>query len=998
MNRSLVTGLFSPEKQAFAFKKAGLDSLNPQTFKDFLIVVPNRRFGTLLERSLLHSPEKNGLVLPKIQTIDDVWLSVIRETNPELQFETRWQRMLLIRKVLSGPCADLIRNEPPEGWLDYFHRSIQFFESVMDENFTLPEIVLENLGSDTGFVRQFEVFYQEYQKLATELGLVSRERLRFFLPAQTEFFSGFKSVLFLSIDEWIEEHWKFLAKNVTSPETVVFSVEVNDPTDSNQPFSVIFSSVFSGDWDHTRFYQPEPAAARNLYRFDSVQNELEFIAGSIRNEISANREAPLRLHDICVVLRDRNRYLPWLQMIFKEYGIPFNLSAGFPVSQSAIVRFIRIILDLSSGSAGFKELRNFFLHPFINDDLTFRQIETVFRQTGDHQSVNEWMLNLDEKNNGQEIKVIRIAVERLDSLKLKLTQLNSCSKLEDWSRFLNSWVHSVLSGNRITDRTILNFASWTAYQKVTQVLSEISAWKSGSLKLSTADFRFLLNLILDSMTWNEPVRNGVQILGPLEVKGYRFSSLYFTGLEQHVYPSSDKENMMFPAALVKNIDQFYFMNLRYREWAEFDTILGNPTEKLFLSWPADSSEENPEPSPFVSLAGFSVNSNPPDFEIPIPRKQFTANSKSLEGLPLFIQEKSAWFYHTDRLNGPSLFDGLITSDQGKSVWKELVDSKFSSLSASSIDLFSQCGQRFFYERVLHLEENELFQEEVDPRDRGTLLHALLQDFIQKRQAGSSVDDWELMVSIVDEKTPDILDLNRFLPSRFAEKLKNKAISPLAGFLATQNELDKTLTPRFAEWGFGLKDSQFPALTFDGPGIRTFTFSGKIDRLDQHQNGRTVFYDYKAGDQDHIKKMTESGRSFQLFIYHEAANRFKPLGSEVDWMAYFILTRPGETPQSRLKPFYGTIDQLKSMFPKAGRRGDPFKENADFQSYLSASREKLISQLKSVENGEFFHNKTAWRDSEKGFQCSDFCPFLSFCRKDEARIKNLHDQHGGNYED
>ncbi|MBN8707555.1 MAG: PD-(D/E)XK nuclease family protein [Bacteroidetes bacterium] len=998
MNRFLVTGYFSPEKQDFVFRKAGLESLNPSSYKNFLIVVPNRRFGTLLERSLLRSPEKNGLVLPQIKTIDDVWLSVIRETNPDLQFETRWQRMLLIRKVLSGPCADLIRNEPPDGWLDYYHRSIQFFESVMDENFKLPETILENLGSDTGFFEKFDLFYQEYQKLATGLGLISRERLRFFLPDQTNYFSGFKSVLFLSIDEWIEDHWKFLVKNVASPETVVFSVEVKDPTDSSQPFSVIYSSVFSGGWELTRFQQPEPVKKQDLFRFDSVQNELEFIAGSIRKDISAKREVPLNLHDICVVLRDRNRYLPWLQMIFKEYGIPFNLSAGFPVSQSVIVRFIRIILDLSSGSVRYKELQNFFLHPFINDDLTFRQIEMVFRQTGDHQSVNEWLLNLDEKNNSQDSKVLRIAVERVGSLKTKLAQLNSCSTLEDWSRFLNFWVHSVLSGNRVTDRNILDFASWTAYQKVTQVLTEISGWKSGSLKLSSSDFRFLLNLILDSMTWNEPVRNGVQILGPLEVKGYRFSSLYFTGLEQHVYPSSDKENMMFPAALVKNIDQFYFMNLRYREWAEFETILGNPTDQLILSFPADSSEENPEPSPFVSLAGFSVKSDQADFGIQIPRKQFTTDQKSGDDLPLFIQEKTAWFHHADRLNGPSLFDGIVTSDHGKSVWKELVDSKFSSLSASSIDLFSQCGQRFFYERVLHLEEDEVFQEEVDPRDKGTLLHAILQEFIQKKQMGSSVNDWELMVSIVDEKTPDILDLKRFLPSKFAEKLKNKAISPLAGFLATQNELEKTLTPRFAEWGFGLKDSQFPALTFDGPGIRTFTFSGKIDRLDQHQNGRTVFYDYKAGDQDHIKKMTDAGRSFQLYIYHEATTRFKPLGSDVDWMAYFVLTRPGETPQSRLKPFFGTIDQLKGMFPKAGRRGDPFKENADFVSYLSASREKLISQLKSVENGEFFHNKTAWRESEKGFQCSDYCPFLGFCRKDEARIKNLHDQHGGSNED
>jgi len=998
MNRFLVSGFFSPEKQDFVFRLAGLDALTPSSAKNFLIVVPNRRFGTLLERALLKSLNHPGLVLPSIKTIDDVWLSVIREKNPDLQFETRWQRMLLIRKVLSGSCAEMIRFDNPDGWLDYYHKSIQVYESVMDETGECPESLLENMGQDTGFIKQFETFYSAYRFLADQLNLVSRERLRFFLPSDTDYFSPFQSVLFLSLDEWIEDHWKFLVNNVDKPETVVFSVEVSDPTDTRQPFSVIHSSVFGGSWKLTRFEQPEPAKTKKLFRFDSIQEELEFIAGSIRSDLEMKREEQVVLHDICIVVKDRKRYLPWIQMLFHEYKIPFNLSAGFPVHQSSIVRFVSIILDLSTGISDYKNLRNFLLHPFISDNLTFRQIDEVYIQTGDHQYVNDWQLNLRKENNGKSNQAAPLAFERLESLKKQLSELNSCRNLSEWSQFLMSWVHSVLSANRATNRDILDFASWTAYQKVTQTFAELSSWKSGSLKLDKTDFRFLINLVLESMTWNEPVRNGVQILGPLEVKGYRFSKLYFTGLEQHVYPSTDKETMIFPVSLVKNIDQFYFMNLRYREWAEFETIMLNPTDELILSWSSNSTEDNQEPSPFVSLSGVLLSDDQPRVESLIPRKQFISSLKTVSGIPAFLNEKAHWFHHTDRLNGPGMFDGMITSDYAKAVWKGFLDDRNSTLSASAIDSFSQCGQRYFYERVLHIVEPEKFQEEVDPKDRGTWLHGILQEFIEQRNSNHSLSDWDLLVSLVDKNIPKEIDITRFLPSKLSEKLKNRAISPLSGFLETQTGLDLILAPALVEWSFGKENSTVPPLTIEIPNSRTFNFTGQIDRIDRHKNGLTVFYDYKSGDQAHVKKMAETGRSFQLLIYYEVVSRFKPLGSDVDWMSYFILTEPGNTPQSRLNPFFGTLEHMKILFPKARARKDFFKDHLAFLEFLDVSKENLLDQLRKLENGEFFHNKTAWMHSKKGFSCSEFCPFTGYCRKDEARIKNLHDQNGENDED
>lgn len=994
MNRFLVSGFFSPEKQDFVFRSAGLDELTPFSAKTYLIVVPNRRFGTLLERALLQFTNHSGLVLPVIKTIDDIWLSVIREQNPDLKFETRWQRMLLIRKVLSGSCADMIRFDNPDGWLDYYHRSIQFYESVMVESGGFPDTLLENMGGDSQVLTQFETFYAAYRNLADEMNLVSRERLRFYLPSETDFFSTFKSVLFLSLDEWIEDHWKFLVHTTRQLETVVFSVEVQDPADGSQPFSVIYSSLFAQNWNLVRFQQTDPVKEKKLFRFDSVQAEVEFIASSIRRFMDSGREVQHALHDFCVVVKDRKRYLPWIQMLFAEFNIPFNLSAGFPVSQSSIVRFVRVLLDLNTGSVDYKNLRNFLLHPFISDNLTFRQVDDVYMQTGDHQSVSEWQLNLKKKNLGKSNQAEPIADDRLESLKKQLSALSSCRNLNEWSLFLTSWVHSVLSANRAANRNILDFVAWTAYQKVTQTLTEISNWNSGSLQLDQTDFRFLINLVLDSMTWNEPIRNGVQILGPLEVKGYRFSRLFFTGLEQHIYPSAEKETMIFPVSLIKDLDQFYFMNLRNREWAEFETILVNPVDELVLSWPADSSEENPEPSPFVSLAGVSLTPVQSSLKNSIPRKRFTANQEPNVDFPPFLTEKARWFYHTDRLNGPGLFDGLLISDQAKSFWKDFLDSKHSILSASSIDLFAQCGQRYFYEKVLHIDVPEDFQEEVDPREKGTWLHNILQDFILKRKAGSSLSDWDLLVSLVDPHVPKAIDLTRFLPLKLSEKFKKRELSPLAGFLETQSGLDQFLTPELVEWGFGSDKSTVPALTFDVPNGRTFKFAGKIDRIDRHANGLTVFYDYKSGDQGHIKKMAEAGRSFQLYIYHEAVSRFNPLGSEIDWMSYFILSEPGGSLQSRLNPFFGTLEQMKMLFKSARLRKDFFPDQHAFLAFLDVSKENLFDQLRKLENGEFFHNKTAWMTSQKGFECSGYCPFLGYCRKDNARIKNLHDRNGG----
>jgi RecB family exonuclease len=213
------------------------------------------------------------------------------------------------------------------------------------------------------------------------------------------------------------------------------------------------------------------------------------------------------------------------------------------------------------------------------------------------------------------------------------------------------------------------------------------------------------------------------------------------------------------------------------------------------------------------------------------------------------------------------------------------------LSPSRIEAWAQCPFRYLLANILGLRARETPEElfTIDPRTRGSLVHKVLEDFVQEVPARTSPSEpWT--------------DAERARARQIAEGLCDAAEAagqtgrPLLWQLERARilrEVSRTLdaderirahrglVPFDTEIDFGKDpDDPMPALTLD-LGDATVTFRGQIDRIDvsPDPDGTVAVYDYKTGSTKGYDKLDEdpvaAGTKLQLAIYALAVEQAFP---------------------------------------------------------------------------------------------------------------------------
>jgi ATP-dependent helicase/nuclease subunit B len=183
-----------------------------------------------------------------------------------------------------------------------------------------------------------------------------------------------------------------------------------------------------------------------------------------------------------------------------------------------------------------------------------------------------------------------------------------------------------------------------------------------------------------------------------------------------------------------------------------------------------------------------------------------------------------------------------------------------ALSASAIESLRQCPYQFFARSLLGLREAEELQGQLDKRDYGTWLHAVLHQFHRDRADGGGLDDGaQLNRAAEDQQRALGLAPAEFLPyaagfARFVPRyLDWLAAHEAAGNRFAGGEMDRQVRP-FAD--------------LPGP-LQALSLRGRIDRLD-HAGGdpaRQLLIDYKTGSLAALKdKVAQPLEDTQLAVY------------------------------------------------------------------------------------------------------------------------------------
>ncbi|HEX3140246.1 MAG TPA: PD-(D/E)XK nuclease family protein, partial [Rhizobacter sp.] len=178
----------------------------------------------------------------------------------------------------------------------------------------------------------------------------------------------------------------------------------------------------------------------------------------------------------------------------------------------------------------------------------------------------------------------------------------------------------------------------------------------------------------------------------------------------------------------------------------------------------------------------------------------------------------------------------------------------SRLSASACEALRACPYRFHALHLLRLREVDELDVEIEKRDYGTWLHAVLMAFHeQRRQPDSAEAETARLLAVAHEqKLVHGLDDADFLPfeAGFAE------LAPR--YIAWVHERDA----HGAQWSQGELERQTQPPEWQG-----IALYGRIDRIDSLRGGATELIDYKTGSAAALRdKLKQPLEDTQLAFY------------------------------------------------------------------------------------------------------------------------------------
>lgn len=199
------------------------------------------------------------------------------------------------------------------------------------------------------------------------------------------------------------------------------------------------------------------------------------------------------------------------------------------------------------------------------------------------------------------------------------------------------------------------------------------------------------------------------------------------------------------------------------------------------------------------------------------------------------------------------------------------------LTATALEHLAVCPYRFFLARVLRIrargEPEQTLQ--IAPLQRGNLVHAILDELVQRFLAGSA--PWAEFLRDADATLPEIMERHfAELPAGVTglplswEMIRQQVAQELAAYLDQErSQADAAgAAPEPAAGKPVAAEHPFNGVPI-AAGAHRLRFAGRIDRLDRGAHGPRIV-DYKTGAGTGDPAGYHAGRSLQLPVYLHAA--------------------------------------------------------------------------------------------------------------------------------
>ncbi|HKA53779.1 MAG TPA: PD-(D/E)XK nuclease family protein [Candidatus Binatia bacterium] len=658
------------------------------------------------------------------------------------------------------------------------------------------------------------------------------------------------------------------------------------------------------------------------------------------------RDHGLRFHEIAVLPRDAATYGPLLSETLTGLGIPCHLAGGLPLIRTPAGQSLHLLCQVLTGNYTRSRVIEFLSvadPPFailLGDLAEYArpaQWEALSVEAGIVRGAEEWRQRLarlladrgqnpPEGAGAEDLHVLRAFAAFMEGF---VTASESLPRADTW----RGWAGQTL-------RLLRAYVSPTAHTaEVEEALTRLGQLDPLDQPVSLEEWsRTVAAALTAAGEVGAGEKAGVYISDPAAAGGVRFRAVIVPGLVEGGFPKTvrqdpvllDSERQYLAEVLESDLPQR--RRLGEEERLLFALVTQGAAERLVLTFPrlGQAGGHPLVPSAYllqvvealsgrvislaeleewcvrVPLAPFS--SGPPgravdavEFHLAsVEQALLTGDSTPLGHLPAIAPffPRALHAAH-QRWDVPRLtaFDGLIEDEPARAVLHGHLFPGEETLSASALESYARCPFRYFLGAALGLTQQEDPEQvlTLHPRDRGALLHDVLQDFFSRLRQTA-----RLPVAAQDRAALQAL-LRQVAEEHFRTFARSKATGfpllweleqerlyeRLALLLEREYKTASDFLPTAFEAYFGA-DAPADAEAFFPPAPVRFALDtgehiglhGRVDRIDLAAGcGRARLLDYKTGKPVHGR--FAGGTALQLPLYLFAARTLRP---DLEWVA------------------------------------------------------------------------------------------------------------------
>lgn len=635
------------------------------------------------------------------------------------------------------------------------------------------------------------------------------------------------------------------------------------------------------------------------------EEEITLIAKEIKSLIL---ESSVDVGSIAVTFNLISDHSNLVRDVFSRYGIPFNLTDRFSLSESQPVIAIINLLEILENNFYYKNIFRALTGRWIkNDDIDLSNLLRVSSNLKIVSGYKNWMdaidrtlaeieLNEDDESNFLPEEFYKKAKNDIEKIFNLVKKFRDKKTIGEFRTEFKQLIFDVGIPEKLVndhnDAVEKNVKAVTTLLQTTDELFELLKQEYGETKkFSLGFFITQLKTALQFTRYNIKERHssGVLVTSVNELRGLSFDYVFIGGMVDGEFPTRYQPEIFFSGSFRKD-EYKHILEERYH----FYQTLSSVKKKIFLSYSRQSDRKEFTPSSFLndfSQIFSSIEKSTVDYESLIYSKpELLVQSGALlsEGKEKILRdsgikpEQLLRNIEIDKLRledpfGETEFTGFIGKSINDEESEKLQEQKTKQFSASQLEQYAKCPFQYFLQRILSLETVEEPKEEIEAFELGSLIHSILFEFYstisEKKIVLAGCDDKifnqaeKIIFSIADKK---VNKLNLQSTPAFYEREKifgiagKKQNSILYRFLESERKDEGNFIPKYFEIAFGSFDGSEPEFTIDVKGIK---LRGKIDRIDvDKRNEKFRVIDYKLGGKKPTRNDLEAGISLQLSIY------------------------------------------------------------------------------------------------------------------------------------